>query len=345
MRRATAVLILAAMLAIGGPAAATAAAHEPRSGFRKVRVPPSMAVYEWNNAGDLAPAEVQRRLRFLRANRFHTIYLDIGKYLDAADLPVTDPNRRPRMDSIRRQIQRFVATASGYGLSVQALGGGPTWTQEGHRYLGPKLVSLVGDYNTSVGHRERLKGVHLDLEPYTLPGWLDEDHVEENLVGYLTTVEEIVDTYRWQLDRWANCGLQLGFAIPFWLDGRGDAPGPVTFDGDTKPAAFHVIDLLGELKGAYLVVMSYRNFTRTSEGSIAHARDEFRYAAMTGARSGLIVGQHYGPAPGEEHITFHGRPRWVFWRAAAEIALAFRRYPQFRGLSVDDLDAFMAAQP
>ena len=151
MRRATAVLVLAAMLAIGGPAA-VATAHEPRSGFRKVRVPPSMAVYEWHNAGDLAPAEVQRRLRFLRANGFHTIYLDIGKYLDAADLPVEDPNRRLRMVSIRRQVKRFVATASGYGLSVQALGGGPTWSGELHRYLGPKLVSLVGDYNTSVGH-------------------------------------------------------------------------------------------------------------------------------------------------------------------------------------------------
>lgn len=344
MRRATAVLVLAAMLAIGGPAA-VATAHEPRSGFRKVRVPPSMAVYEWHNAGDLAPAEVQRRLRFLRANGFHTIYLDIGKYLDAADLPVEDPNRRLRMDSIRRQIKRFVATATSYGLSVQALGGGPTWTGDLHRYLGPKLVSLVGDYNSSVGHWERLKGVHLDLEPYTLPGWLDDENVEEKLVEYLATIEEIVDTYRLQLNRSANRNLQLGFAIPFWLDGRGDAPGPVTFDGATKPAAFHVIDLLGDLKGAYLVVMSYRNFTRTSDGSIAHARDEFRYAAMIGARSGLIVGQHYGPAPGEEHISFHGRPRWVFWRAAAEIALAFRRYPQFRGLSVDNLDAFMAADP
>jgi hypothetical protein len=249
------------------------------------------------------------------------------------------------MDTIRRQIKRFVATATSYGLSVQALGGGPTWTGELQRYLGPKLVSLVGDYNTSVGHWERLKGVHLDLEPYTLEGWLDEENVEENLVEYLATIEEIVDTYRSQLDRSANRALQLGFAIPFWLDGRGDAPGPVSFDGATKPAAFHMIDLLSDLKGAYLVVMSYRNFTRTSDGSIAHARDEFRYAAMIGARSGLIVGQHYGPAPGEEHITFHGQPRWVFWRAAAEIALAFRRYPQFRGLSVDDLDAFMAADP
>jgi hypothetical protein len=35
----------------------------------------------------------------------------------------------------------------------------------------------------------------------------------------------------------------------------------------------------------------------------------------------------------------------VFKRAAAEIALAFRRYPQFRGLSVDDVDSYMAASP
>ena len=93
------------------------------------------------------------------------------------------------------------------------------------------------------------------------------------------------------------------------------------------------------------MVVSYRNFTRTSDGSIAHARDEFRYAAMVGARSGLIVGQQYGLSPGEPTTTFIGQPRWVFRRAAAEIVLAFRRYPQFRGLSVDDIDAFMAAPP
>ena len=343
MRRATAVLVLAAMLAIGGPAAA-AVAHQPRLQFRKVRVPPGMAVYEWHNAGDLSTAQVERRLRFLRANDFHTVYLEVGNYLDAAELPDSDPGKQARLSAVRRQIMRFVATAAGFGLSVQALSGGPTWTGE-LAYLGPKLVELVGDYNTKVRAGERLKGVHLDLEPYTLPGWLDDEHVEDNLVEYLTTLQGIVEAYRAQLDRSANRGLQLGLAVPFWLDARGDAPGPVDFDGATKPAVHHVIDMIADLQGAYLVVMAYRNFTRTSDGSIAHARDEFRYAAMVGARSGLVVGQQYGPAPGEEHITFHGQPRWVFRRAAAEIALAFRRYPQFRGLSVDDLDAFMAASP
>ena len=313
-------------------------------------MPPSMAVYEWHNAGDLAPAEVQRRLRFLRANGFRTVYLEVGKYLDAADA-----SDRELLRALRGQIRRFVATAAGYGLSVQALGGGPNWFGPDFGYLGPTLVRLVASYNSRVDQRERLVGVHLDLEPYTQDNWLDEDQVEGNLLEYLTTIKEIVGAYRAVLGTRGNHTLQLGLAIPFWFDGTSeDIPEEIFFDGDStpgdsKPAAFHVIDLIADLPGAYLVIMAYRWFTGTSNGSIALARDEFRYAAKAGARSGLVVGQRYGPVPEDEPeeaiTTFNGLPRWKFWRAAAEIALAFRRYPQFRGLSVDDVDAFMAARP
>jgi hypothetical protein len=58
-----------------------------------------------------------------------------------------------------------------------------------------------------------------------------------------------------------------------------------------------------------------------------------------------VVGQQYGPAPGEEHITFNGQPRSDFLRAAAAITIAFRRYRQFRGLAVDNVDAYLAADP
>jgi hypothetical protein len=338
MRRAAVGLVLAL--------AAVAAVASPAEGsFRRVHVPPAMATYEWHNAGDLTSAAAGQKLRWLRANGFTTVYLEIGRYLDAYEEAPGTEGRRERLDTFRRQIQRFVATATGLGIAVQGLGGGPTWTGE-LRYLGQKLVSLVGSYNAKVSSRERLQGVHLDLEPYTLEGWLDDDTVEANLVEYLTTLEGIVDTYRSVLDRHHSRHLQLGFAVPFWFDGRGDAPGPVDYDGATKPAVHHVVDLVADLPGAYLVVMSYRNFTRTSDGSIAHARDEFAYAAMVGASSGLVVGQQYGlPGPGEEHTSFRGRPRWMFKRAAAEITLAFRRYPQFRGLAVDDVDSYMAAGP
>jgi hypothetical protein len=351
MRRITAVLVLAAMLAVGGPAVSGAAAHESRSRYWKVRVPPSLAVYEWHNAGDLAPAEVQRRLRFLRDNGFRTVYLEIGKYLEAAD-----ESNQELVGTRRGQIRRFVATAAGYGLSVQALGGGPDWFGEPKGYLGPALVRLVASYNKDVDRWERLAGVHLDLEPYTQDDWIRPANVRGNLLLYLATIKEIVGAYRAELGTRGNRNLQLGLAIPFWFDGTSDdIPAEIDFRDDDdpspnlKPVAFHVIDLVADLPGAYLVVMAYRWFTGTSNGSIALARDEFRYAASRGARSGLVVGQRYGPVPEDQPLeantTFNGLPRWRFWRAAAAIALAFRRYPQFRGLSVDDVDAFITARP
>jgi hypothetical protein len=91
--------------------------------------------------------------------------------------------------------------------------------------------------------------------------------------------------------------------------------------------------------------MAYRDFTGTSDGSIAHARDELRYAAAIRARCGLVVGQQYGPAPGEEQITFDGQSRREFQQAAAAISTAFRHYPQFRGVAVDNVDAYLAADP
>ena len=254
MRRATAVLVLAVMLAIGGPAVSGAAAHESHSRYWKVRVPPGLAVYEWHNAGDLAPAEVQRRLRFLRANGFRTIYLEVGKYLDAADA-----SDRELLRAIRSQIRRFVATATGYGLSVQALGGGPNWFGPDFGYLGPMLVNLVASYNTGVDKRERLAGVHLDLEPYTQDGWLAPANVRDNVGLYLDTIAEIVGAYRAALGTWGNRNLQLGLAIPFWFDGSSeDIPDDIEFgDGGPQPPAFHVIDLVHDLPGAYLVVMAY----------------------------------------------------------------------------------------
>jgi hypothetical protein len=334
MRRAMGVAVLAAVLAVagGGPVSGATRKAPPR---------PAMATYEWHNAGVLPTAENRRRLKFMRANGFGTVYLELGEYLDAADRP-DGPDRRKRLDAIRAKIRRFVATASGLGLTVHAVGGGPTWVGE-LGYLGRMLVELVGAYNASVRTPERLRGVQLDIEPYVVdPGFVEGD--QDSFGGYLATLFSIVKAYRVVRSKWPNRGLQLGFAIPFWFDAEEGAPGPVLFDGALKPAAHHIVDMVSSLPHAYLVVMSYRNFTQGPDGSIAHARGELRYARAVGARCGLVVGQQYADVQ-PAYITFHRHSRRAFRRAADDITRAFWRYPQFRGLSVDDLDSFMAARP
>jgi len=63
------------------------------------------------------------------------------------------------------------------------------------------------------------------------------------------------------------------------------------------------------------------------DGSIALARGELDYAAGLRASCGLVVGQQYGAVE------------------PATITEAFSGHRQFRGLAVDDLDAYMNAKP
>jgi hypothetical protein len=82
----------------------------------------------------------------------------------------------------------------------------------------------------------------------------------------------------------------------------------------TQAAAFHLIDLLRELPEAYVLMMAYRNFASGPDRSIEHLRREFEYASGSGAACGIVIGQEFTEAYG--HL------------------------PQFRGISVDDMDAY-----
>jgi len=337
MQLARRALLCATVLVVLAAGNQAASAH-PRPAARTWRQA-GLAGYEWRSADELTASQARLRLRFLYRHGFDTVYIDLGDYID-----VVESGNEERLAELRHDLRRYVADASRLGLSVHGVGGGPNWTDEDLRYLGPLLVGLVADYNDGVEVRERLGGVHFDIEPYTDPRFFDD--VEASLNAYLETVQDIVLAYREQATGAANRHLQLGFAIPFWFDAGTEAPGPVAFNGVTKPAAFHVIDMVRDLRRAYLVVMSYRNVARGADGSIFHARKEFVYASLVRAKSGLVVGQRFTPAESAESIktTFHDGSRRDFEQAAERIVGAFGHLPQFRGLSVDDLDAYMAVR-
>jgi hypothetical protein len=332
MRAAIRALVCGTVLVALAGGGRWAAAH-PRDDDRPPRHHGLAAAYEWHDAGQLGRHEARERLRFLRRQGFQTVYLDLGVYLDVADQPAS-PQRRARLRELRRHLRHYVADASRLGLSVHAVGGGPTWTAAPRRYLGSKLVEVVAGYNRRVDPWERLDGVQLDIEPYALPAFFDDE--QRSLLAYLETLQSIVATWRRVARR-----LELGFAVPFWFDGRAGAPGPVPFRGASKPAIHHVIDLVADFHRAYLVVMSYRNVAHGPDGSIANARDEFAYARSVGADCGLLVAQQFGPAQPPE-ITFHGLDRGAFQRAAERLVEAFGRSPRFRGLAVNDLDGYRA---
>ena len=125
---------------------------------------PSFAVFEWHTLSQVNARVSDQRLSSLRAEGFKAVYANVGDYLEVADQP-DSRTQRTRLNQLKRDLKRFVARASKLGFAVHAVGGGPNWTDASHRYLGPKLVELVADYNGAVAPNERLQGVQLDIEP------------------------------------------------------------------------------------------------------------------------------------------------------------------------------------
>jgi hypothetical protein len=302
------------------------------------------AVYEWYRLSQVNANVSEQRLSALRGEGFTTLYADVGEYLEVAVQPVSR-TQQSRLSRLSSDLRGFVARASKLGFAVHGLAGGPNWTAESNRDLGPKLLQLIAGYNAAAAPNERLKGVQFDIEPYVESSFWD--NVEVSLQAYLWTLKGIVDRYEQVRTQPGNDGLALGFAIPFWFDGTPEVP-EVTF-GDTenppsKAAAFHLIDMLRQLPEAYVVVMAYRNFTAGPDGSIEHVDREFDYArrADVNAACGIVVGQEFTRVTPKK-LSFWWTGRAAFRQAAGELTGAYGGLPQFRGISVNDIDGYEAA--
>ncbi len=329
------VLVTAAILlaVLGATPAASAATPCP------TEVPQQRdAVFEWQRLSQVNTTVTDQRLRDLQCGGFKTVYADISEYVEVA---AQRPSRTQQalLAQLKGELKGFVARATEHQLGVHAVAGEPNWTDLSRRYLGPMTVDLVAAYNSDPAN-EKLQAVQLDIEPYVERAW--SRNVTASLQAYLTTIRDIVERYRKVRGQPENNDLQLGVAIPFWYEGASDAP-PVLFGSEKKYAAFHLIDMLRALPQAYLLVMAYRNHARGDDGSIALVSGEFDYARTSGAACGIVIGQEFGLAdPYAFKTSFGTVGRAAFRQAASELVAAYGGRPQFRGLSVNDLDSYEA---
>jgi hypothetical protein len=338
----TSVLVAVAVVLMLFGATPGAGAAEPSLG--EIMQQHDLAVYEWHRLSQVNTAVTDQRLSALHDDGFTTVYTDISEYVEVADQRASR-TQQARLTQLGGELKRFVARARSHGLAVHAVAGEPTWTSQSRRYLGPMTLDLVVAYNKTAGD-DQLQGVQLDIEPYVDPAWWK--NVKASLKAYLSTIRAVVDRYAQVRAQPGYNGLRLGVAIPFWYDGTPEVPA-VEFGPDNRsaPAAFHLIDMLRTYPEAYLAVLAYRNFASDddpvidADGSIALVRGEFAYASTSGAACGIVIGQEFGPETPEK-VSFWWKGRAAFRQAAGELVGAYGDRPQFRGLSVNDLDSYEA---
>jgi len=121
-------------------------------------------------------------------------------YLDCKTFYLKDENWKKKMVT-------FIKQAHSNGVCVQFLAGNPAWGHQ--RYEVINIINAVSEYNSEQPLESRLDGIHLDIEPYTLPIWHTNDKFREKFF-------ESVEKYG-ELMRNINPNIVFGLDVPtFW---------------------------------------------------------------------------------------------------------------------------------
>lgn len=245
---------------------------------------------------------------FLGEHGVNIVYL----YADAfqgRNLLVDDP------EAYRRQIRRIHRR----GMKAYALLGSAYLHTE--RYVRPHyrpeataMLARVLDYNAGAEPSERFDGINLDIEPHLLPEWSDKR--KALLVQFLDLSQAFM-----RMKQGSGQTLQVGPAIPFWLDGI-----EVHWNGKTKPASEHFIDVYD-----YVAVMDYRHRAEGSDGIIEHVRSELDYARQHDKK--VVIGVEVTPNELAK-VTFDGKSRDELEDALSETADTYSGNPAFAGFAI-----------
>ncbi len=225
----------------------------------------------------------------------------------------------------RAQYRHLIKRLHQEGFQVYALLG--SWYLNTHRYVLPserakahQMFQRVLDYNGSVTPFEKFDGINLDIEPHILDEW--DTHKIELLEQWIALSHEFM-----QLKRQSKQTLQVGPAIPFWLDGI-----QTRWNGQIKPASEHLQDIYD-----YVALMNYRDRAEGRDGMIRHAENEMAYAQVIGKK--VVIGVETGPNEIQKVSFYHLRePDMV--RELSLVQGAYGKQSAFGGFVIHHFETY-----
>jgi hypothetical protein len=225
---------------------------------------PTYSTWLWDTASiKEKPDDI---IQFLTDKHAGQLYLQIDQSLPAAD------------------YQAFIEKANASGISVHALDGAPKWATAKGEAVMVSFFSWVSHYQEQAASGQHFSGIHLDVEPYLLPGW--ESNYKNTVLNYQTRMAQAASLS-------ADLSLPLGADIPFWFDemmfsnkhGKESLAGWVIKNTDK------------------VTVMAYRNKASGPNGIIELSRNEVELAARYGKE--IQIAAETGASSEAAYITFY----------------------------------------
>ncbi|CAH1199456.1 hypothetical protein PAECIP111890_01629 [Paenibacillus sp. JJ-223] len=217
----------------------------------------------------------------------------------------------------------FVKRAHAQGIQVHAMGGHPIWAKEENRPRIQRLVDYVKNYNAEAQPEERFEGIHLDIEPYTLPEW------EANRDRLLTEWASNVAYFQEETKKDSHLETSVDLAV--WLDIY-ELPGK-----DMSVSEFMIRTL------DHVSLMAFRNKAEGSNGIAAVVKQEMEIADRLGKK--LLVSVEMKENHEGAHISFHDVGAVEMERQLALLPDLIGEHAAYYGNVVHAYDYWVGAKP
>ncbi len=251
------------------PAASAARSQPPQRLYQ--------AMWAWNTKPIIEPgerAELDRLLAFCSEKGIRELYLAV----EFDHGPKTD--RAPAKVRAAEGYRAFLARAHQQGLKVEALAGTPEWAVKEHHAAALAAVDAILAFNRGGAPGTRFDGIHFDVEPYILIGYVDPGNRIKILGEFLEMVSLCSARAR------SENGTRFSCDVPAWFYPSGELDRQrlmVGFKGKEKPVGEHLTDMLDSV-----TIMDYVNRADGAGGIIARGIPAIAYAATQ--RKQIVVG-------------------------------------------------------
>lgn len=294
-----------------------------------------IAAWLWISPGMLDVGQINQYLDKAEQEHISTIYVYSDDVLSFSSLKKS--NDAQASSDWKEKAKVFIFEAHRRGIKVHALGGAPNWAYKEKHLEALDFFDYIISYNESVTSDLSFDGIQFDIEPYGQSNYLGNE--VPAMKSFLALVEKIAKKYD---DAKVVIGeqFQLGFAVPYWLDGE-DKASMLSLDGkEIRGAVFYLLDILNRRSNTYIAIMDYRNMAEGPDGSIAHARDEIEYGEIFAPNVGIFIGQEITDVLPSK-VTFYGKSKEVLNKEMEKIARAFKGKSVFKGFSIHTLEGYI----
>jgi hypothetical protein len=227
------------------------------------------------------------------------------------------------LDQPYSSYRSFVKRAKAQGIEVHAMGGHPIWGKKENRPRIKRLIDYVKNYNAEVEPDERFEGIHLDIEPYTLPEW------EANRNTLLTEWASNIAYFQEETKKDSNLETSADLAV--WLD-------TYPLPGKDISVTEFMIDTLDHVS-----LMAFRNTAEGSNGIAAVVSQEMEIADRLG--KSLLISVEMKENFEGTHISFHEKGAEDMESQLSKLPDLLSKYKAYKGNLVHAYDYWIEAKP